>query len=145
MTDKTIQIEGSCCLCPHTIVIFAPVDDRWQGIDHSYLESSELLCPDHAAIQPFMENQCPGCVGSWGDCPLWEGFAFSGGRRDIDDDDHATLQKGICPRRVNGTMVGSRTTGLHEIDLREGEELHPEAGKAVSKAIKEYCERHPAS
>lgn len=107
-------------------------------MDH--IEHEHALCPKHAAVAPFAKAQCPGCVGGWGDCPLWTAFAYSGRQRDICETDFADLERGVCPRRVNGTLMASRGR-VESINLSEP--AGAVAGKALADAIREYIREYP--
>jgi len=97
------------------------------------------FCPDHAAVKPFTDEQCPGCVGGWGDCGLWESFAYSG-RRSLAPDDFTKIERGICPKRVNGTF-GVSPRGIEQLDLST--RATTESGIALAMAIRDYWTTYP--
>lgn len=112
------------------------------GWDHQYGEIDDernTFCPGHAAIKPFTDNQCVGCVGGWTECDMWRAFAYSG-RATITEDDFAALERGICPRRVNGTIsFDSRSAKIEDIYL-SSEEV--KSGKAFAAGIRDYIKRY---
>lgn len=135
-----MKVTISCCLCSNkheqTFDMPSGWEHRYDGID----DESAGFCPDHAKVSAFAESQCPGCVGGWGDCPMWEAFSSSY-RRDIGPDDYKAIECGICPRRVNGT-IGFNRGIIEKIDLSERAPV--ESGKAFADAIKAYCAKYPA-
>lgn len=137
-----MRVDVYCAFCSASETVEVPTPQGWARVDN--LEEERGLCPTHAPINPFVAAQCPGCVGGWGDCPLWDSFASSGRRRDMGAADFAQIERGICPRRVNGTFgvnMGARSGTVEKIDLSEPAEAV--AGKALAKAIREYIERYP--
>ena len=142
MTELKISVYCSFCQNKHEAKIELP--EGWAhscgGID----DEENGFCPDHADIAQFAGTQCPGCVGGWGDCDMWRAFAFPGSRRDITEQDIAQIEKGICPRRTNGTFGAVFSYGKGScgpIDLSEN--AGTEAGKAFADAIREYIQRYP--
>ena len=130
-------ITLTCCLCSEGERLAADVPADWQiygGID------VDGFCPRHAIIAVFKDAQCPGCVGGWGDCPLWDAFAYRD-RRTLTEDDLAMIRCGVCPRRINGTLHGDARRGtIENLDLSE---VAPAAaGEALARAIREYWERY---
>lgn len=137
----TIRIN--CCLCPDGTENEIEVEDGW-ALRYDEIYEDNGFCPDHVAVTPFTHTQCPGCVGGWGDCAMWKAFAYSY-NRDITEDDFAALEKGICPRRTNGTLAfdtRKRPLSIEDIDLSE--RAPTEAGKAFADAIREYMDRYPS-
>jgi hypothetical protein len=137
-----MKITIDCCLCATDHVTEVALPDGWAH-RHDAVHDDMGFCPTHAAVAAFADSQCPGCVGGWGDCPMWRAFAY-GGRRDISTADFEALERGVCPRRVNGTIgfnVGQR--GVHEIDLSE--RAPPDAGRAFAQAIRDYCAKYPSA
>ena len=134
-----LEVKIDCCLCrnEHTTSVELPAGwtHKNDGID-----DGAAFCPDHAAVAPFADSQCPGCVGGWMDCGLWTSFAYSG-RRDLTEADFATMRTGVCPRRVNGTLSFSRSEGMKPIDLSN--RAPAESGIALEVAIKAYMARYP--
>ena len=58
------------------------------------------------------------------------------GRFDLTADDFQTLETGVCPKRVNGTMF-FKNGKISHINLREPPVV--DAGKALAKAIRAYA------
>lgn len=131
-----MEIVIGCCLCSeeHKTEIELPEGWASQGVD-----DSDGFCPKHSPIDAFRTSQCPGCVGGWGDCPMWKAFSSSSGRT-IGAGDYELLEKGICPRRVNGTF-GVSDGRIEDLDLSD--RAPPESGAAFAKAIREYCLKYP--
>jgi hypothetical protein len=108
-----------------------------------FLESGDIQCPEHAIINKFSHSQCPGCVSGWGDdCPLFKSFAYSH-RVTITPVDLINIERGICPKRVNGTF-GIRNTGstvvIEDMDLSE--QATTESGLALADGIRDYIKKY---
>lgn len=131
------EIQIDCSICPNTKVVTIELGDGWGNAENVYYEKA--LCPDHIAIEPFIDNQCRGCVGGWRDCNLWRGFAHRD-RRDLTERDFEVMRQGRCPRRTNGSMTFNSHTG--ELTRGDYSSLAPEAGIALEKAIKDYWARY---
>ncbi len=133
-----IKLTVDCCLCSakHETVVALP-----EGWAHRYGrvdDTSDGFCPDHAKIAEFATAQCTGCVGGWGDCPLWTSFAYTHPREPITEEDLSVIEKGKCPRRVGGTMV-FQAGQMEEINLSVVADN--EAGLILAAAIRAYIER----
>jgi hypothetical protein len=103
-----------------------------------YVEiDQEGFCPAHAGVAAFEADQCPGCVGGWGDCGMWEAFT-NRYRRTVTPADYASLESGVCPRRVNGTMVVNNVPGKRTIESIDLSAPAVEGGRAFAQAIREY-------
>lgn len=136
-----MKVTIHCGFCSESAEAEIDLPDGWKhhvgGIDDEH----DGFCPSHSPVAAFADAQCAGCVGGWGDCPMWQ--AFDGSRpRTITDADLTTLERGICPRRVNGTMSVVLGGGVEAIDISE--QATHEAGKAFADAIREYCDRYPS-
>lgn len=132
---KMAKLTISCAFCSeaHTVELDMPAGWklRYDGIDEE-----TAFCPKHSPVAEFAASQCPGCVGGWGDCSLWQGFAF-GHSRDLTEKDFAALESGICPRRTNGTIsFDAKSRAISEVNLSERAPV--ESGKALAAAIREY-------
>lgn len=130
-----------CCLCSKKTHAPFEIPDEWALTRDEFDIEQDGFCPDHAAVAEFESSQCSGCVGGWGDCDMWRAFAFSGSRS-ITDRDLSSIERGICPRRTNGTFSFSRGTGIEDIDLSTRAN---EGGRAFADAIREYIVRYPPS
>lgn len=128
------QLTVNCCLCRNKFDTEIDLPDGWAHRYGGSDDESNGFCPQHAIIAQFAKSQCPGCVGGWGDCPLWQAFAYR--KYDLTSDDIAAIESGICPRRVNGTIGFSLTGGMEDIDLSD--RAPTESGKALVEAIGEY-------
>lgn len=133
------QLTVSCCFCSNHHKVEITLPDGWTS-RHEGADDEGGFCPDHANIAEFADDQCPGCVGGWGDCPMWSAFASSYSR-DITPDDLAVLRTGRCPRRVNGTFRISEGR-IKDLDISNS--ATAEAGAAFASAIEDYCRRYPA-
>ena len=138
--SKKFEVYLGCSLCSENIEFEIDVPEGWDS-EYQSLSCERVLCPSHAPIKEFLDNQCPGCVAIWGDCPLYESFAYSGRRRTITERDYEILKIGICPRRVGCTLLFNSTTGdLEDIDLSERSTA--KAGKMLADAIREYSKTY---
>ena len=138
-----ITLTISCCLCDDAHTQAVELREGWRML-YDGIDAENCFCPRHAAVLAFTEAQCPGCVGGWGDCPLWQAFAFTHSR-DINDADLAAIESGICPRRLNGTMqfdARQPERGITALDLSNP--ASPESGAALAQAIREYIARYPS-
>ena len=131
-----LEVRLHCGLCGEEHTQEIPMPEGWASRYESVSDET-AFCPKHAIVAKFADSQCPGCVGGWGDCPLWQSFAYS--KLKLTSEDFRTLEAGICPKRVNGTMmsnVSREGATCEQIDLR-GPHVD-EAGKALVHAIREY-------
>lgn len=138
-TDLKVTVSCGFCTASHDATVSLP--DGWET-RYGGADVEDGFCPQHAAVLPFAENQCPGCVSGWGDCPMWHAFGSSSSRT-ITNTDLATIESGVCPRRVNGTMSFSPRAGFQDINLSE--RAPPGSGKAFADAIREYIARYPSA
>ena len=145
MTSYTVTI--SCALCSDSYEAQIVLPDGWCGA-YSGIDDEHGICPKHQAITGFKESQCPGCVGGWGDCGLFDAFAYSGRKPrnavPLSELDFRRLKRGICPRRVNGSFtVETFPNGSVQMNEERLDSRPPKAvvgGKALAKAINEYIE-----
>ena len=145
MSEYTITISCALCSNKHEQKIALP--DDWRGA-YDGLDDEHGLCPKHKAIAAFKDSQCPGCVGGWGDCGLFDSFAYSGkhkprGAVGLSELDHKRLRRGVCPRRVNGTISAHRfPNGDVQVEGVNLSKPAQSGGLALSKAINEYIEKY---
>jgi hypothetical protein len=135
---ETVEIEFSCSFCSMSHKVSVSLPEGWVP-EYSTADIEHALCPKHAPIQRFRDEQCPGCVSGWGDCGLWRDFAYS--KMGLSTADIARIRSGFCPRRVNGTMsaqVGRRV--LEAVDLST--QAPSVAGNSLADAILEYSARY---
>ncbi len=133
-----IELTINCCLCGESHEAMIDLPDGWSHRT-SGVDSDDGFCVKHAPVAKWSDSQCPGCVGTWGDCALWRGFAYSHSR-DLTDAELDTIRAGVCPRRTNGSFSFSRTTGIRDIDLSE--RATTESGVVFVQAIRDYWGRH---
>lgn len=131
-----MEIDIYCCLCRNKVSVEVASPDGWERVDDIDIE--DALCPEHSIIQDFIGSQCSGCAGKWTDCTLWSSFAYEG-RRCLSDADFEKIGVGICPKRVNGTIL-FKDNKVEDVDLSEMPSNV--AGEAFVKAIREYWERN---
>jgi hypothetical protein len=130
-----IKLEASCCMCAQTTKVDVPLSEGWR-IRYNIIYEEAAFCPQHSLIESFLEEQCPGCMCGWPQCPMFEAFAYSG-QETVTDADYETLERGICPRRANGTMtLDPLANGRAEnVDLSSPA---VEGGVALASAIRQY-------
>ena len=136
-----MKITLSCCLCDnsYTAQIEKPIGWRSRYEPIELEDEDHCFCPDHAIIAEWTQDQCSGCVGGWGDCSFWKDFAFK--ENLLTEEDHQSIQSGICPRRTNGTLfVNTKDKTIDNVDLSDRSSV--ESGRALSNAIKEYVEKY---
>ncbi len=142
-TSASLTVTLYCCLCDDKQEVEVALNPGWK---HQYGEIEDErhgFCPKHAAVEAFTDNQCPGCVAGWGDCPLWEAFAYAR-KRSLTDADFTTLEHGRCPRRVNGTLMTNRTADGVTVEEMDLSTPNDEGGMALASAIRDYIERWPS-
>lgn len=140
MSDAILEVSLSCGLCGASNEQHIPMPNGWDSRYRSVSDET-AFCPEHAIVAQFADSQCPGCVGGWGDCPLWQSFAYS--KLTLVDADFDALSRGICPKRVNGSMVLKVTASgatIDHLDLRDPPVV--EAGKALATAILQYAAKY---
>jgi hypothetical protein len=141
MPVTALNVTLYCCLCTNRSEYIVEMLPGWVHSDGGIDVERDGFCPDHAVIEEFASSQCPGCVGGWGDCPMWKAFAYSH-RRDITEKDLAAIRSGVCPRRVNGTIGFNAGTGvIADIDLSN---RAPRGGPEFAAAIEAYIKEYPA-
>ena len=131
--NNEIRIIATCVFCRRKTETTASVEPGWVHNYGEIWDEDNWLCPDHAIIHEFRKSQCPGCVSSWGECPLFKAFAFRA--LSLSDLELDVIRKGVCPRRINGTFSYSKQ-GIEPLNLSE--KAPDEAGNALSKAIVQY-------
>lgn len=128
-----------CCLCPRKFTVALETPEGWAHQYDLIEDETGGFCPDHGIVKAWVDSQCPGCVGGWGDCGLWKGFAYSSAN--LSEEDLEKIKTGHCPRRVNGTfsmdMIGKTMT-----DINLSNAAPVEAGEALAKAIGDYWLRY---
>lgn len=130
-----MKLDISCGLCSEdTEIEFEAYE--WV-VSHDTIYEDKAFCPKHSIIDEWRHAQCPGCVGSWGDCGLWESFAFRGAT--ITEGQLKQIECGTCPFRINGTFGFS---GGQFIDMDLADKAPDESGVALAVAIREYVERY---
>lgn len=136
-----MRVHLSCPMCndKHEIIVNTPKEWRLRRDDVDVEDSA--FCPKHAGVVDFLKDQCPGCVCSFGECPLTDSYAY-GARRTLTEDDLNVMEhQGRCPKRVNGTFsVGAGGESVIEINLSE----RSESGAAMAGAIRDYITRWPS-
>lgn len=131
------KITIHCCFCSDKSTHIVELPDGWAHQYDGHDNEDSGFCPKHAGAKPFTDSQCVGCVGGWGQCDLWKGFAYTS--YTLTDKDIESLQRGICPKRTNGTFSMS-PNGVEDIDLTTPGDAA--AGSAVADAILDYIDRY---
>ena len=134
--SKQLEVSLYCGLCGERHEQKIPMPNEWDSRYRS-VSDEHAFCPKHATISAFADSQCPGCVGGWGDCGLWQSFAYR--ELKLTASDFRVMEAGICPKRTNGTMMVERGK-VSDIDLRDPPVA--EAGKSLAQAIREYSAKH---
>ena len=135
MTKHTVTI--SCSLCPESIHQIVELPHGWTS-RYDGTDNDIGFCPAHAKIAEWADAQCPGCVGGWGDCSLWNAFAYQSWK--LVEQDLDSIGRGICPKRVNGSMMFSPEGGIEQLRL---DEVAPtEAGAVFVLALRDYRLRY---
>jgi len=134
-----IELTVGCCLCSNKSKHTVSLPDGWEHRYGSVDDEAHGFCPNHADVAEFADSQCPGCVGGWGDCELWRDFAYSG-RRKLTPADFVTIERGVCPRRTNGTF-GVSASGVEQLDLST--KATTKSGLSLATAIRDYWAAYP--
>jgi hypothetical protein len=87
-----LTVTVHCCLCNNKTNHEIDLPEGWTHRLSSIDNEQDGFCPDHASVAEFAASQCPGCVGGWGDCPMWSAFAYSGYKRDVTFGDLASIK-----------------------------------------------------
>lgn len=135
-----IRVAVNCCFCFAEHESFINIPNGW-SLRYSEILEEDAFCPEHSGVVDWISSVCPGCVGSWGDCSLWQDFAY--GKKNLSDQDFEKIKCGICPRRTNGTItLDSKGPAISMIDLSE--QATTESGEATAKAILDYWNNYQA-
>jgi hypothetical protein len=132
-----IEMNYSCCLCEQNCKQEIELPEGWV-LDRDMVDIEKAFCPEHSPIAEWTDSQCSGCVGSWGDCRLWQSFAYLG-ERNLTEEDFKKIRSGICPKRTNGTFEVQGRNLVGTINLSN----KATSGVILAKAIKDYWERYP--
>jgi hypothetical protein len=138
------DIRVDCCLCEEYYETTIDLPDTWTTRYESISEEKGF-CPKHSKVAEWADGQCPGCVGSWGDCDLWRDFAYSRrhGTVPLTEQDFDKIRRGVCPRRTNGTfMTTLDRNGFRLEDVHLDKQATTESGELLAQAIKDYIERY---
>lgn len=128
------KFEISCCFCSETFKTEIGLPKGWAS-RYGSTDEEWGFCPKHALVADFAEQQCPGCVGGWGDCNLFNAFAYQSWK--LTETDLGIIESGVCPKRTNGTFM--MTPGKREPEsLRLDEQASSESGVALVQALREY-------
>lgn len=133
---KKIEIDIYCLLCSNNYKTEIELPTDFVLND---LTDENALCADHAGIKEWRNTVCRGCVGGFGSCDLWQGFAYKHERNKLTEEEMQVIETGRCPRKTSGWLMVSRATGIVNITPTD---IAPEAGKLFAKAIREYIEEY---
>ena len=124
-------------MCPEKVETESvSVPDGWEP-DIAEIWDEKAFCPKHSHMKRWFKKVCSGCVSGWGECGLWKSFMYY--KLELSKNDIEMIEKGYCPKRVNGTM-GFSNGKVESIDLSE--KADSEDGKAFVESIFEYAERY---
>jgi len=136
-----LTLDLYCLFCDAQSEI--PIETEW-GRNFDVVTAEDALCPKHIGVLAFVNEQCPGCVGGFGDaqeCPLAAEYMPQG--KSLSHDHMVVILSGRCPHRVGGTYEldrGKPDATLTPIDISEV--ASSEAGKAMHDAIMDYCHKY---
>lgn len=130
------ELTISCCLCGEKHVAEIELPQGWK-LRYDGIDEEGGFCPSHSIITEWANSQCPGCVGGWQECDLWNAFAYD--KRGLNKCDFDMIKSGICPRRTNGTFMATKS-GFHDMDLSK--RANPVSGEALAKAIVDYWDKY---
>lgn len=134
MTQKDlyqVKLELACYFCDASIEIEVP-SLPGRDVRYGVINEDLAFCPEHAKVEEFLQDQCPGCVACFGDC----GLSRSIQDQTIPEGSIASIKSGVCPYRVNGTFRYSDDEGFDELDISNTSL----AGEALAEAIDAYNE-----
>jgi len=138
---KKSNVVLQCDICLDTCDVNIEIPYKWGGFDGHNVGDNGGFCPKHAEIEEFT-HQCSGCVGSWGDCPLWRAaFADPVKRTLLTSADLKTIRSGVCPKRVDG-MIYIAPNSTKNVVVKTASRSSKRSGIALEKAIKDYWKRN---
>lgn len=139
------MVEVGCSMCSRKCKVETTVPEDFVEAHGFQIDAYTVytLCPDHAHLVDWVQNQCDGCVGGFGDCDLFSAFAYSSGPIQLSENDFSSIKCGICPKRTNGSMTfDSRTGAIGYPDFSK--QATNEAGVKLANDIltyrKNYCD-----
>ena len=127
----TVELVVGCAFCDTQSLHEVVLPEGWELPSGDAVEHTGL-CPEHAPIADFIEAQCTGCFERWGDCSLWQSFAYKH-RRSLTKQDIGLIGDGVCPRRqpcARLSMPGEPPVVFTRAS--------PESGDALVRAIGDY-------
>lgn len=91
-----MKVRITCCMCDEETTHYTNrmLPNDWEHTT-SVITDSNAWCPEHKRIKEFADSQCPGCIGEWKNCFLWDAIT-----RDIGGSDLSAIRNGYCPRRL---------------------------------------------
>lgn len=137
--SEIVLVEVSCSFCGESASVQV-VLDGWR-VRYGSISDENAFCPKHAQVEDFFQDQCPGCVAGWPDCPLYRAFAYSR-NRDMSEADFAALRRGVCPKRVNGSFTvtnGGGKVSVEDVNISDVSQ----SGAAIESAIRDYIATYP--
>lgn len=134
--DYKFTVYLACLICDEVF------EDEVTGIPEGWgnhfmsLSDEDSFCPKHSDMTKFLNNQCPGCVGTFPDCPLHSAIFYR--KPNITNEELEIIEQGICPRRVNGTyMFNAEAGGLKKININD----ISNDGLIFANGIREYLKQ----
>lgn len=115
-----MNLKLKCAVC--AAVLDVEVDSRGWAFRYGSINLGEgqAFCPKHTPTETFLESQCPGCVGGWPECRLYDAVS---GADAVSPDVVLRIAEGFCPFRTNGSFSVNLQRGssaeIKRIDLSE--------------------------
>ena len=130
----TIHCDGIDCNAEFTI----PLPDGWDGEIEAGMDGTNVFCPnpDCQLQKAFFDAVCPGCVAGFPECGLGHAFYYCRGSKGLTPAQRVTIEQGVCPFRVNGTLMMDTKSGSLDLeDIYISTRAPVEAAHAVLRAV----------
>ena len=136
-----MKISIYCIMCNKQYEQDVLLSEDFTTIDGDYIETERGLCPKHAKLKQWIDTQCDGCAGGFGDCNLWKSFAFpSGYTSKISESDFESIESGVCPRYTTGSI--NFINGKIFEDEFSHDVAPVDVGKFFADEIREYIKHN---
>lgn len=134
--EEKFTIDLYCLVCGEHFEseVESIIPEGW-GNRFMYLCDEDSFCPKHSDMLSFLGDQCPGCVATFPDCPLYK--AIFTRYPDITSSEMKVIEGGVCPRRVNGTFMVSSDGKSLEVEDTNISDVSKD-GMAFANGIREY-------
>ncbi len=132
-----VEAYLSCCLCSESKKVQVQIPEAYGNVS---LFDEKCLCEKHSPLEEWINKQCKGCVAGWADCSLWDDFQYK--QNKLTKQDMNSIQQGICPRRVNGSIsvYNNKTEGIKIEELDDSNKS--EVGVLFYNVIMEFREKN---